>query len=364
MSPTPGTSVPGASRIVRHRSWLARAASAATATGLALVALPANAAALPATAAALPAGCTGTAPIVCHYDVAPGNYDIAVVTGNGTGLSVEARRRIFTPASAGTHTATVNVRDPEGQPTGEGGVGTPGLTLTFDGTAPSVTSVSVTAASRPLVAYIAGDSTVCDQILAPYTGWGQMLTASVGRGAVIANYADSGESSGSFLHKSTLFPVMQPLIKSGDLVFIQFGHNDKTTTAADYRANLTALVTGARQRGGIPVLVTPPVRRRFTGSVLDATAQHVNQLGVDLPAEMRAVASANQVPLIDLTAKSKALVESLGPAGSGKIYLEAATDGVTDHTHFSEYGATQMAGLVIEGIRQLNLPLVTFLPRA
>ena len=340
-----------------RRNLLAGGGAAAVAVAVGLVALPAQ-------AAALPAGCSGTAPIVCHYDVAAGNYDISATLGAQTSLSVEARRLIFAAGTGSgtlTRTATVNVRVPEGQPTGQGGTGTAGLTLTFGGAAPQLSALTVTAATRPLVAYLAGDSTVCDQPTAPYTGWGQILTASVGAGAVIANYGDSGESSASFLASSALFPTMRALIASGDLVLIQFGHNDKTTTAADYRANLTAMVTQTRARGGVPVLVTPPVRRLFSGSALTATALHVNSLGVDLPVEMRAVATANAVPLIDLTAKSKALVESLGPTESSRLYLTAAADGVTDNTHFSEYGAGQMAGLVLQGVREQNLTLSGYL---
>jgi lysophospholipase L1-like esterase len=312
---------------------------------------------LAAPAAAPPADCSGTAPIVCHYDVAPGNYDIGATVGSGTGLTVEARRRILEPGPAGPRSATVNVREPEGQPTGQGGTGTPGLTLTFDGTAPTVSSLTVTAARRPLVVYLAGDSTVCDQPVSPYTGWGQILPRSVARGAVVANWSDSGESSGSFLATATLFPAMKPLIKPGDLVLIQFGHNDKTTTADAYRANLTALVDGVREKGGRPVLVTPVVRRLFDGAALTPTALHVNSLGVDLPAEMRAVAATERVPLLDLTAKSEALVEGLGPADSAPLYL---TD-INDNTHFSEYGAGRIADLVLAGVRELHLPLDAFL---
>ena len=109
------------------------------------------------------------------------------------------------------------------------------------------------------------------------------------------------------------------------------------------------------------MLVTPPVRRVFSGSQLTPTALHVNGLGVNLPAEMRAVGAARSVPVIDLTARSEALVESLGPANSARLYLTAAADGVTDNTHFSEYGAAQLAALVAQGVRERNLPLVRYL---
>jgi lysophospholipase L1-like esterase len=184
---------------------------------------------------------------------------------------------------------------------------------------------------------------------------------TVSAGAVVADYADSGESSGSFLSNKALFPTMNALVQNNDLVFVQFGHNDQTTTAAAYRSNLTSMINQVRARGGTPVLVTPPVRHLFSGTKLTDTALHVNSVGVNLPAEMRSLASSLNVPLIDLTAKSQALVESLGPTDSAQLYLRAAVDGVKDDTHFSEYGAGQMADLVVQGIRKRNLSLAGYL---
>lgn len=318
-----------------------------------------------------PSQCTGAEPVVCHFPVSPGNYTVTAwigdpTTAGNTSMTVEARRRILaaTTTAPGTvipYVFTINVRQPEGQPTGQGGTGTAGLDITFAGSAPELSGLTVQPAGNPLVAYLAGDSTVCDQPTAPYTGWGQILPAHVAAGAVVANYADSGESSGSFLNNKALFPTMAALLKQNDLVFIQFGHNDKTTTASAYRTNLTSMINQVRAKGGIPVLVTPPVRHLFDGTKLTSTALHVNSVGVNLPAEMRSLATALNVPLIDLTAKSQALVESLGPTDSAQLYLRQAVDGVKDDTHFSEYGAGQMAGLVAQGIRERNLPLVSYL---
>lgn len=317
---------------------------------------------------ALPPQCSGTSPIRCHFNVAPGNYQVTVDLGSpdkaaNTSMSVEARRQVLSAVATGAGqivrtAATVNVRVPEGQPTGQGGTGTSGLSITFGGSAPAVRSLTVAPASSPLVVYLAGDSTTCDQFYVPYAGWGQALPTQVGSGAVIANYGDSGESSGSFLNNRALFPTVKPLIKSKDLVFIQFGHNDKDTTATAFRDNLSRMINGVRERGGTPVLVTPPVRRQFSGSTLTRTAQHVNGRGVDLPAVMRSLGRSANVPVIDLTAKSKALVEKLGPSASQPIYL---TREAGDNTHFSMYGAGEMAKLVVQGVRELNLSLVPYL---
>ncbi|WP_207312391.1 GDSL-type esterase/lipase family protein [Lentzea alba] len=318
-----------------------------------------------------PSQCTRTSPIVCHFDVAPGNYEVTAWIGDrdtagNTSMSVEARRRIL-PAvntAAGTitaHTFTINVRQPEGQPTGQGGTGKSGLDITFAGSAPKLSGLTVRAANNPLVVYLAGDSTTCDQMLAPWTGWGQLMPTHVSAGAVVANYGDSGESSGSFLRNSALFPTLKPLIKTNDLVLIQFGHNDKSTSASAFRGNLTSMINQVRERGGNPVLVTPPVRRHFDGNRLTPTAQHVNGAGVNLPAEMHRLGDQLNVPVIDLTAKSKALVESMGPNDSARLYLRQAEDGYKDNTHFSEYGAGRMADLVVEGVREHNLSLVSYL---
>jgi len=325
----------------------------------------------PAVDPALRAICTGTSPITCHFGsrFPAGNYDVTVVLGGSTAgstsVQAEARRNILGTISTAagvlsTQTFTVNVREPEGQPTGQGGTGTPGLDLYFSGSAPLLNGIGIAPATSPLVIYLAGDSTVCDQPTIPYTGWGQILPQYFKMGTSIANYGDSGENSSSFLAAAALFPTMKALIKTNDFVLIQFGHNDKDTSKATYQANLLSMINGVRQRGGIPVLVTPPVRRLFgSDGKLTSTALHINNLGVDLPAAMREVAAANNVPLIDLTAKSKVLVEGLGPTASAPIYLTVANDGVNDTTHFSAYGAGQMANLVLQGIRELNLSIVS-----
>jgi lysophospholipase L1-like esterase len=308
------------------------------------------------TAAAQVEGCTGTAPIVCHFDVAPGTYDVTVILGDdqagSTVVTAEARRTMLgaTATDAGeqvTESFTVNVRDPEGQPTGD--TGSPGLDLSFGGEAPRLSDLTVTAAQRQQL-FLAGDSTVCDQSTVPYTGWGQELPQFFTQGLSVANYADSGESSGSFLADARLFPTMSPLIGDGDVVLIQFGHNDKQTSAEDFRANLTGLIDGVRDEGGTPVLVTPIVRRWFNddGTLNNGTALHVNGLGVDLPVEMRSLAEEEGVGLIDLTALTKQRVEELGPEDSEALYLTNEAD---DNTHLSERGATEFAQLVLGELR-------------
>ncbi|MGW1673176.1 hypothetical protein [Streptomyces sp. NPDC002324] len=82
---------------------------------------------------------------------------------------------------------------------------------------------------------------------------------------------------------------------------------------------------------------------------------------MNLPQEMRAAGVTQRVPVIDLTAGSAALVESLGPSASAQLFLRSSVDGITDNTHFSQHGANRMGGLMLQSIREQNLPLAAHL---
>lgn len=300
-----------------------------------------------------PANCSATA---CHFDVPPGDYDVRLELGgtaaSSTAVTGETRRSLLpeTAVGAGRHvhrSFTVNVRTPEGEPTGPDG--SPGLDLTIGGAAPALADIRVTPVRHTRQIFLIGDSTVCDQPADPYSGWGQQLPQYLRKGLAVANYADSGESTVTYLANPQLWATVQPLIRPHDLVLVQLAHNDKQTDETTYRANLETLVAGVREKGGDPVLVTPIVRRWFNadGTLNNNTALLVNGLGVDLPAVIRSVAAAGHVPLIDLTARTKALVEALGVEGSKSIYLYNEK---RDNTHTSVHGATVYAGLVRDAL--------------
>jgi|GEM_PF-410505 len=313
--------------------------------------------------------CTGTNPIKFHMDLQPGNYDVTVVLGeNGVSSSAnvvgEARRTMLgtvtTSGELTRQTFTINVRNPEGQPTGQGGTGTSGLDLTFSGTNPKLNGIGVVAAKNPIMIYLAGDSTVCDQPTAPFTSWGQIIPQYFKLGVCIANYADSGENSSSFLSNKVLFPAIMNSVKANDYVFIQLGHNDKTTSASAFKSNINSMVNQCKQKGAIPVLISPSVRRIFNSDnkTLSNTALHINGAGANMPAIMKEIATQNNIKYIDLTSKSKVLVESLGAEASKKIFL---TNESGDNTHFSAYGANEMAKLMLQGMKEVDLPVISML---
>lgn len=219
--------------------------------------------------------------------------------------------------------------------------------------------------------FLIGDSTVADKPLAdnPERGWGQMLPMFFDDRVAIENYAKNGRSTKSFIDQGLWQSVLDQL-KKGDYVFIQFGYNDEkkddTTRFAEphttYKQNLLKFVTESREKGAVPVLITPVDRRKF-----DDNGKSFNTHG-DYPLVVKDVAAGENVPLIDLQAKDEPLFSKLGPEGTKKIFLwvppakyRLLPDGKQDDTHFTQYGAIQIAGLVVQAIRELRLPLKDFL---
>jgi lysophospholipase L1-like esterase len=237
------------------------------------------------------------------------------------------------------------------------------LTLEFNGDHPSFRELRIEPIQETTI-YLAGDSTVVDQDVEPWAAWGQMLPRFFRPGVVVANHAESGETTRSFVTEQRLAKVMS-LIKPGDYLFIQFAHNDQKPNAVsldDYRKLLADFIAQARARGATPVLVTSMNRRTF-----DAEGKITNSLA-GYPGTMREVAAQQHAALIDLNAMSKALFEALGPEGTLRAFMHYPaksfpnqSEAISDDTHFNGYGAYELARCVVHGIRQAKLPLRKFL---
>ncbi len=220
----------------------------------------------------------------------------------------------------------------------------------------------------PVRIFLVGDSTMSDKPLIdnPEHGWGQMLPIFFSENAAIFNYAKNGRSTRSFLFEGRWNAVMNNL-RAGDFVFIQFGHNDskKEDTSrfaapqTDYKNNLLRFVREARSKNAVPILLTPVNRRNY-----DAKGRFVDKHG-EYPGVVREIAKSENVPLIDLHKKSKLLFEKLGAEESKKYFLlsvppnvyRALPAGKDDNTHFTRFGATEIAKLVVEGIVETGLSL-------
>ncbi|MFN8346385.1 MAG: glycosyl hydrolase family 28 protein [Spirosomataceae bacterium] len=225
-----------------------------------------------------------------------------------------------------------------------------------------------------MTVFLCGDSTMADKLPAdaPETGWGMVLPAYFNEAVQVQNHAVNGRSTKSFITEGRWQKVISQ-VKKGDWVFIQFGHNDQktadTTRSAPaqtlYRQNLIRFVNETRAKGGNPLLITPVMRRKF-----DENGAFVDLHG-DYPQAVKDVAKELKVPMIDLHAKSKQVIEKHGVEGSKLLYLHYGTNvfpknskGLTDDTHFSRYGAAVMAGLVMESLMELPIDLKSFVKKS
>ena len=157
-------------------------------------------------------------------------------------------------------------------------------------------------------------------------------------------------------------------MKQGDYLFIEFGHNDQKQKGegvgpfTTYKKSLQLYIREVRKRGGIPVLVTSMHRRSF-----DSEGHIINTL-LDYPEAVRQTAREEGVALIDLNAMSKTLYETWGPQQSIKAFVHFAANTfpeqnakLEDNTHFSTYGAYELAKCIVSSIREQNLPLAKFI---
>lgn len=240
------------------------------------------------------------------------------------------------------------------------------LTLEFSGTKPAFRSLSIRRIDHIPTVYLAGDSTVVDQDKEPWAAWGQMLPNFFDSKIVISNQAESGETIHSFVSEKR-FEKIASTIQAGDYLFMQFAHNDQKpgkgfVPIPEYKELLKKYIKLAQDHGATPVLVTSMNRRNF-----DSDGKIIQTLG-DYPAAMREVAQGEHVALIDLNAMSKTLFEALGPEKTLKAFVHfpantfpGQTEELKDDTHFTDYGAYELARCVVKGIKDDHLPLAKYL---
>ena len=331
--------------------------------------------------------CTGDRPFFFSVSLPAGNYNIKIITGDLkesslTTVKAESRRLIFEkittePGKFETMTATINIRTPKIGDTGEEVIRNPRemnklnwdekLTFEFTGKRPCICALEITRTIDAVTVFLAGNSTVVDQDDDPWASWGQMFPRFLAQGAAVSNQAESGLSLGSFLSSNRLKQVMN-MMKPGDYLFIEFGHNDQKEKGPDdgafksYSERLRLFVNEFRQKGGIPVIVSPANRRSF-----GEDGKLTNSLG-DYPEAARKIALELNVPFIDLNAMTKTMYEAMGPENSKKLFViypantfPGQKEALNDNTHFNSYGAYQLAKCIIEGIKDNKLELKDYL---
>ncbi len=247
------------------------------------------------------------------------------------------------------------------------------------------------AGAKPTI-YLASDSTVqtYDKGYYPQTGWGQTLACFFGgsidereadnctysqaqiyeaENAIVENRAIGGRSSYSFIAEGKLDDLLED-IKPGDYLFVQWGHNDATAARpnryvapADFEQWIQYYVDGALQRGATPVLVTPVARYSYTTNSDGSLNTFVGNFEA-YGNVMREMAAEQNLPIVDLTARSVAVCNNFGIEGAKSLFLHvnagdypegAYAGGATDSTHLQYYGAYKFAQCVAQGIQESSL---------
>ncbi len=288
-------------------------------------------------------------------DVPNGSYTVRIISGDNiassalTSVKAEGTTVISNAsASAGNFIEKIfNVTVSDGQ-----------LTLDFAASIVRINAIEINTAATPSqpTVYIAGDSTVqsYSSSYAPQQGWGKRIPEYFTTGVSFVNKAIGGRSSKSFYVQGRLDEIIA-LLHKNDYLFVQMGHNDADSSNSDryadpaaYKVYLKRYIDGARAKGATPVLITPVARLHYSNGVF------IN----DFPAyctAMKEVAAETGTQCIDLMTKSLTSWTSLGYNAVYPFYMVSSNG--TDYTHFTETGAYKVAGLVSQGVKEINIPI-------
>lgn len=202
-------------------------------------------------------------------------------------------------------------------------------------------------------------------------GWGEPLAALIDPAcANVVNRAIGGHSSRTFITQGHWERALT-LVKPGDRVLIQFGHNDGGALNDNSRARGTIegtgdeseeidnLLTGAREtvhtygwylrryirdareRGAVPVVCTPVPRKAWKdGRIVRSSPDGYAGWAAQVAAEEGAL-------LIDLNELIAARYDEMGPEAVNPLFADA-------HTHTSRAGAGLNAAIVATALRRMN----------
>lgn len=240
--------------------------------------------------------------------------------------------------------------------------------------------------SKTITVWLIGDSTVADYTLYdnykskrfPITGWGQVFQPFVSGNnleelkhvlkadtVIVNDRARGGRSTRTFFQEGRWRSIYEN-IQIGDFVLIQFGHNDASVSKTEryvneegYKEFLRLYILQTKQKGGTPILLTP-VARNYPWKNNILSNVHGNY-----PQGVKDVAQETNTLLIDLNKRSMAHFTAKGRDYVSANYFmnlpegkfEAYPNGQNDNTHFQTEGATAVAHLVFEALKDLtNLP--------
>ncbi len=230
-------------------------------------------------------------------------------------------------------------------------------------------SVSARPPDRPAL-FVVGDSTAfCN---GPHQrGWGDELVLFFDPARIqVLNRARPGRSTRSYRREGLWQRVLDE-IYPGDLVLIQFGHNDADSqsegrcrgvlpgvgessqvvclpdgqmeTVLTFGAYLRQFVLETQDRGAQPILLSLTVRNRWIDGKLAEPASDYGRWSAS-------VAASVGIPFLDLEESIRTRYQILGPEPVSRLFCR-----VDDHVHTSLTGARLNAEAVAAGLKKLRV---------
>lgn len=221
--------------------------------------------------------------------------------------------------------------------------------------------------------YIIGDSTVRNGDGSGSNnqwGWGSLLAPYFDTTAIgVRNHAIGGRSSRTFINEGRWQRILD-VLKPGDYVIMQFGHNDagplddtarvrgtirgigdeskeiynpitkKQEVVYTYGWYMRKYVNEAKAKGAIAIICSPVPRNNFKEG-------KVSRGNEDYGKWARETATATGAFFIDLNNAIADEYEKLGPEKVNAFFP-------ADHTHTNKEGAQVNAGIVVKGVESLK----------
>jgi lysophospholipase L1-like esterase len=218
--------------------------------------------------------------------------------------------------------------------------------------------------------FIAGDSTAARGNGTNQQGWAVPFADYFDKTRVnIVNRARGGRSSRTFITEG-LWDQLLANVKRGDIVLIQFGHNDAGAVNDDRRARgsipglgeetqeidnlitkkhevvhtfgwyLRKMIADTQAKGATPIVLSLTVRDIWKNGRVERGSGHYSQWAAE-------IAKAGHVQFINVTDLVADQFDAMGEAKVKALYPR-------DHTHFNPAGADLHAAAVVSGLKGLK----------
>lgn len=223
--------------------------------------------------------------------------------------------------------------------------------------------------------FVAGDSTAARGKGESQQGWAVPFADYFDATKInVANRARGGRSSRTFITEGSWDRLLAE-VKAGDIVLIQFGHNDGGALNDEPPPPLRArgtipglgeetkeidnvltkkhevvhtfgwynrkMIADVRAKGAKPIVLSPTVRAIWKDGKLERGPGRYRAWSYDL-------AKVADVPFIDVSNLAADKLEPMGEAKVKELYPQ-------DHTHFNLAGADLHASVVVAGLKGLRL---------